>query len=372
MRWGVKIGLVVLAALVVGFFVQKETFFYHTPVAKIVSVSNQQSVVTDDYGNQDTQVVQRLSLQMLNGNKEHLTLSNTANRSQATGQVYENGQLVLLSGANAGAQIVSLKRDGVIVGLVVLFVGLLGLFLGRRASLFVGLSLLLNLLYFVVVVAFTLSGVLPVLVLFAVLAVVFAASSLVFVLGLTRQALDSFVSTLVTTALTFGLTLLVLALTGNNGVHFEFANYVTENPEVFFFVGALISVLGAIMDGVCDIVAGLYAMARQGGASQAQYFKSGLAIGREITGTLTNVLFMIFLAETMPMALLLLKNGNDWSYIATIAMNLGLLQTLIAAIGIVLAVPVTAFWVSRRLGRLAADDLNKLQVSGLEKEGLDE
>jgi uncharacterized membrane protein len=39
---------------------------------------------------------------------------------------------------------------------------------------------------------------------------------------------------------------------------------------------------------------------------------------------------------------LLLRNGDSWSYVSMISLNLGLLQTLISAIGIVLAVPVTS------------------------------
>lgn len=102
------------------------------------------------------------------------------------------------------------------------------------------------------------------------------------------------------------------------------------------------------MDGTGDIVAGLFGLYRQNQLNQnsmtyRKYVKSGISIGQEIIGTLTNVLFMIFMAAAFPMTLLLLRNGNTWGYIATVGLNLGLLQTVISAIGIVLAVPITAF-----------------------------
>jgi uncharacterized membrane protein len=42
------------------------------------------------------------------------------------------------------------------------------------------------------------------------------------------------------------------------------------------------------------------------------------------------------------MVFLFLRNGNDWSTIFGMVMNLGILQTVVSAIGIVLAVPVTS------------------------------
>ena len=65
-------------------------------------------------------------------------------------------------------------------------------------------------------------------------------------------------------------------------------------------------------------------------------------VGRDIMGTLVNVLFMIFIAETMPMVFLMLRNGNNWPYILDQIMNLGILQTVVSGIGIVIAVPVTS------------------------------
>jgi len=96
-----------------------------------------------------------------------------------------------------------------------------------------------------------------------------------------------------------------------------------------------------------DIVAGLFGLSRQysirnQSADFKVYLKSGMSIGQEIIGTLTNVLFMIFIAETLPLTLLLLRNGNTWGYIATVGLNLGMFQAIISIIGILLSVPITS------------------------------
>jgi uncharacterized membrane protein len=76
--------------------------------------------------------------------------------------------------------------------------------------------------------------------------------------------------------------------------------------------------------------------------STKQLFWSGRNIGKSIMGPLINVLFFIFMGETLSMALLFLKNGNSWGYSFSMVMSLGIVQSLISAIGIVLAVPVAS------------------------------
>ncbi|KZK38287.1 Transporter [Lactococcus cremoris] len=353
-----KMILPILIALCVFVLVSHDHFLYHSPVGKITAVKTLSShEVSDDFQNKDRQIVQELQVKILNDNKKTLTLQNATTSSQTTDQLFRIGQQVILQKIAGQVQIVSLKRDALISALLVLFIGFLISFQRLRASLFLLASLVLNLIYFVSVIAFNVSFNPPVLLLFAFLSALFAASSLLFVLGPTRQMVYTFITTALTTFITFAVTLLVLKLTGNHGVHFEYLEYVTQNPSEFFFVGTMISVLGAIMDGTGDIVAGLFGLARQNELNQINmtkkdYIRSGMSIGQEIIGTLTNVLFMIFMAEALPMTLLLLRNGNTWGYIATVGLNLGLLQTIISAIGIVLAVPITAIVTSFGLVRM--------------------
>ena len=355
-----KMLLPIIFAIVAFFLVSHDQFLYEAPVGKITVAKTVSShEVSDDFQNKDRQVTQELSIKVLNtkgAEPGNLNLKNTTTLSQTTGQIYRVGQQVILKKISGNYQIVTLKRDALIVGLLVLFIGFVISFERFRASIFLFLSLVLNLLYFVIVIALNVEFNPPVILLFGILSVIFAASSLLFVLGPTKQMLYTFITTVLTTALTFSIVLFVLKMIGNSGIHFEYLDYVTQNPSEFFFVGTMISVLGAIMDGTGDIVAELFGMARQNKLNKINmvrkdYIKSGISIGQELIGTLTNVLFMIFMAETLPMTLLLLRNGNSWSYIATVGLNLGLLQTIISAIGIVLAVPITAVFTSFALTR---------------------
>lgn len=357
-----KILLPCLIAATAFLLIDNNVRFYQEPLAIIENAKTIEKIeLNDNFGNKDVEVHQSLTVRLLNTRQagKILQLKNRSNRSQVTGQIYHQGQKILLRESAGTMQIVGQKRDAIIVSLVVLFIGLMLSFIRWRASLFLIASLLLNLIYFILALVFDINfASVNSLITFSGLALIFAASSLGFVFGFTRQMFFTLLTTLLTSLLTFGLTLSVLRITGDSGVHFENMSYVTQDPTLFFFVGAVISVLGAIMDGTGDIVAGLFGLYRQNqinaiNMTQKDYIKSGMEIGKEIIGTLTNVLFMIFMAETFPMVLLLLRNGNTWNYIAGTALNLGLLQTIISAIGIVLAVPITAVITSLALGKAA-------------------
>ena len=104
----------------------------------------------------------------------------------------------------------------------------------------------------------------------------------------------------------------------------------------------VIGVLGAVMDEAADIVAMQFGMRRENVTRQfSDYWQAGLSAGRDIMGTLVNVLFMM------------LRNGNNWAYIMEQIMNLGILQTVVSGIGIVLAVPVTSVIVGWAMSRKA-------------------
>ena len=351
-----KIFLPIIAAVLVFILVDNDSFLYRTPVGEILSVHTvSRENVTDAFHNHDTQVTQELTIKLLNRNSSTFQLTNSATTSQTATMLYQPGQKVILSAGSAGYQIVSLKRDAVIAALFTCVIGYLVVFVRLRASLAILASLAINLLLFFSTVWLDLQwNALPALVIYSLLAILFAAVSLVFILGLSRQMFATFIATLLSTALTFAICLSVLRLTGDSGVSFEYLNYVTkDSPETLFFMGTIISVLGAIIDGTSDVIVGLFSIQRKNPATtRRDYFRSGLSIGREITGALTNVLFMIFIVGVLPMTLLLLHNGNSWSYISTVALNLGLLQTLISAIGIVLSIPITSavasVWLTRK------------------------
>ncbi len=145
--------------------------------------------------------------------------------------------------------------------------------------------------------------------------------------------------------------MIVFSLTHEKGVYYESMQYVTQLPRPLFLAETILGSLGAVMDESTDIIASLTALkAEKPDVSAKQIFKSGRQIGGEIMGPLVNVLFFIFVAETLPMALLYLKNANSWNYSFNMTMSLGVVQSLISGIGIVLTIPLACGITSLMIG----------------------
>lgn len=353
--WAWLIALILGAVLVIG--TQHDAVFYHDPILKVTAVQHQQPTkITDNFQNEDWQTQQTLTGHLLNGQYKgrSLTISNTYSASGAMDQRYRVGsQLFVVLHHHAGqlsATVKGYKRDTALVFMLWLVVGLL-LLIMRFSGLMAFLSVAANGVLFLL--AILLNGSTQgaqVLWIFGSLAVVFAALTLWLVLGRTRQMLITLATTLGGTLCAILVALLVFHVTHEKGMFYESMQYVTQLPRPLFLAETLLGSLGAVMDESTDIISSLYALKRERPElTPTQIFKSGRQIGSTIMGPLINVLFFIFVADTFPMALLYLKNGNSWGYTFSMNMSMGVVQSLISGIGIVLAVPLASYLASRWL-----------------------
>ncbi|WP_220741153.1 YibE/F family protein [Leuconostoc miyukkimchii] len=350
--------VVFLAVLFAWIFLRHDAFLYTNPVGQVTQVSSKRvQKITDEHNNSDIIMTQHLTIKLLNRNQS-IKLTNNYAQSQIMTSKYRVGDQLLLEKIGTNMHILSLKRDATVGGLATLLIGLLLVYSKWRATSWLLFSLVLNVILFGLTLVINVqSKNVNVFLLFSVLAILLATGSLLLVLGKTLQMGITLLTTLITTAITIGILVLVLRLTNDAGVHFETMSYVTQLPVTLFMAQTIIGVLGAVMDEAADIVAMQFGMRRENATRQfSDYWHAGMSVGRDIMGTLINVLFMIFIAETMPMVFLMLRNGNNWTYIMDQIMNLGILQTVISGIGIVLAIPVTSAlvgWImSRKVSRL--------------------
>ncbi|MEJ6399754.1 YibE/F family protein [Nicoliella sp. Es01] len=332
---------------------------YQQPIMQVQSVTEgKPSKTNDEFQNADTQTNQTLKGVVLNGKYRghRLTITNTYSTSQTMDHRYRVGEkafVVIHPSEDFRATIQDYKRDVPITFLVLLAVCLLLVFLklsGLTALLSIGIN---TILFYIAVMLNGHSQGTQVLLVFSILTVVFSVVTLILILGFTRQMMVTLASTLLGTLASILLALVVFALTHERGVYYESMQYVTQLPRPLFLAETMIGSLGAVMDESTDIVSSLFALKRERpDLSRLQIFKSGQQIGKSIMGPLLNVLFFIFMGETIPMALLFLKNGNTWGYSFSMNMSLGMVQSLISGIGIVLAIPLasglTALWIDRK------------------------
>ncbi len=353
------IGMIIcgLAAML---FVTHNQRLYQQPIARVVRVTNEKPQRTEDqFKNVDHQTNQELTTILMNGKRrgDKVKVQNTFSDSQPMDQQYKVGDQLFLfqlkaSHGKLSANPAGPKRDTVVVFLSWLVITVLLLTMGRAGT-FALISVVINTILFLLAVSLDLHNQgNHVLLIFSTLALIFTVISLLLVLGPTKKMLATLGATVIGTTVAILIGVLVLHLTHNRGVYYESMQYVTQVPRPLFIAEILLGSLGAVMDESSDIVATLFELKRiDPTVTRLQLFMSGRSVGKSIMGPLVNVLFLIFMADTFTNSLLYLKNGNSWGYTFSMNMSLGMVQSLVSGIGIVLAVPVVSILGALLLGR---------------------
>ncbi|MFD1417605.1 YibE/F family protein [Companilactobacillus keshanensis] len=351
-----RIIIVVLIVLVATVITHFDSFIYKDPVMKIQQVkviSRDKS--TDEYKNTDTQIDQRLTGILLNTSKKgkKVTLKNSYYQSQLIDQKYRKGQQVILSKSGQHYSIKNVKRDTVLVFSLGLVIILLFCMKFSRSKLLI--SVLLNLLvYFGFIKLLIHNNNNYLLIMTVITSLLISGIALLVILGPTSDALMAYLSTVCATTLSILLSVLLLKLSGNSGVHLELTDFGLQPYFSVFLSQVLFSVLGVILDETMDISSSLIEMKKEvSDVKESALFKAGINIGRELIGPLINILLFIVIAEHLNLILLYLSNGNSIGYTFTMTLSLGFTQLLISSIGIVLTVPITSFIASKIITRRA-------------------
>ncbi|KRL62792.1 YibE/F family protein [Lactobacillus psittaci] len=295
--------------------------------------------VTDEYKNSDVKRVQTLKIKILSG-KERGKIYQIKNHyvaSQIQTQKYRSGQRVLVSFNHGTIKLESPKRDWVIFLGLSIASALLILVCGKR-TIWLAVSLLLNWIIFYLVIFFDVkeNGT-EIFTIYGAAVIIFAFCSLLLGQGFNRKMLITFLVTLLGVFVSFGICYAVMILTGENGMKYETVEYATQNPRSLFLAQALLGVLGAVMDEATDIVSSLYELCQRKPTLKAQeLLLSGRSMGQEIMGPLINVLVLIFMAEALPMTILYLRDNNTLRFTFEFTLSLGMIQSLMSAIGICL------------------------------------
>lgn len=359
-KWWLVVVIGVLGAAAVLFTMHNQQFYRQT-IGQVVTVRNGRPTrATDQFKNVDHQTNQRLTVRIMNGRHQGLLaqVNNTYSDSQPMDQRYYRGNQIFLSQLRQGkhgrltANASGYKRDTVIVFLMWLVVLLLLCLMGTSGALAL-ISVIINGILFILAIVIDLNNQgAHVLVTFGVLALAFAAISLLLVLGPNKKMLATLCATIIGTAVSIIIGLVILSLTHHRGVYYESMQYVTQVPRPLFIAEILLGSLGAVMDESSDIVATLFELKQLNPQiGRWQLFLSGRNVGKSIMGPLVNVLFLIFMADTFTSSLLFLKNGNSWGYTFDMNMSLGMVQSLISGIGIVIVVPIVSGLGALLLGR---------------------
>ncbi len=178
------------------------------------------------------------------------------------------------------------------------------------------------------------------------------ASTILIVYGLDRKSVAAAVGCLGGTLLAGILTVIVsgaVELTGlvnDESIYLLYIN--TTDPidlKAIVFAAIIIGALGAMMDVSVSIASALMELVESvPDISPKQLVKSGMVIGRDMMGTMTNTLILAYIGSSLSVVLLLAAyNSSMLDLINREMIIIEIMQALIGSFGLLLTIPLTTF-----------------------------
>lgn len=118
------------------------------------------------------------------------------------------------------------------------------------------------------------------------------------------------------------------------------------------FAGILISSLGAIMDTTMSITSSIFEMKDvNNNLNKSQLLISGMNIGKDIMGTMTNTLILAFTGSSINILIIYFMYNMPYIHLINIDLIvLEIVQGLSGGIAVILSIPITAFAASELIG----------------------
>lgn len=362
---GYSIFVLCFAASVI--FVHFNHSFYERPIAEVMETKLEDSTeMTDMHDNEDRLYTQQIIAEIKNGAQKGqlIHLTNEYSTSGAYDQEYHVGNEVFVSidtdkkeAADLTGHIIEVKRDKYLLMVAWVFIFTL-LFVGKKQGLLSIISLAVNALILSYALdVFIHTSAISLLWICSISVILFTVISLLLVNGFNEKTYAAIVATLLGTFLSLLITYLVMWLTAEKGLRYEEMQFLTRPYKAVFMAGLFIGSLGAVMDVAITMSSSIFGLYEKDHNIPVKALKaSGMEIGKDIMGTMTNILFFAYISGSIPMLILYFKNNSPLMFTLSMNLSLELARALAGGIGIVLTIPIglyiTIFFVNRKRARL--------------------
>ena len=359
--------LLILFASLLGLltmFSYRNYAWYEEPIAKITAA---EAAGTDETIGADRENYpvynQKLTAVLMNGamKGEQVVLENSYSDSLAYSQMYRSGDEVFLSLKESDpgavtAKIIAVKRDKYVVLFGALFLFVLVAVAGKKGLLSL-VSIAGNIVLFSVALdSYEIADNAQLLWISSGAVVGWTILTLLLVSGRNRKTYAAILSTLIGTFMTLIIAYGVIALTNGKGLRYEEMLFVTHYPRRIFLSSILIGSLGAVMDVAITMTAAIQELYEKDAAiSTRALLQSGREIGKDIMGTMANVLLFAYVSGAIPTLVFYLENGSDVAHTFSMQLSLEITRALAGSIGIVLTVPLTMFTAVRLIPKKAGE-----------------
>lgn len=348
-------------------FVHNNHSFYESPIAKVIETNLEDSAeMVDMHQNEDRLFTQRILAELKNGEEKGrlIYLTNEYSSSGAYDQKYHPGNELFVSidantekNGDLTGTIKDVKRDKYVLITVWIFIFIL-LIVGKKQGLFSIISLAVNavLLSYALDIYLNNSDISLVLIC-SISVVLFTVISLLLVNGFNEKTYAAIVATLLGTFISLFIAYLVMWVTSEKGLRYEEMQFLTRPYQMVFMAGLLVGSLGAVMDVAITMSASIFGLYEKNNHIPVKALKaSGMEIGKDIMGTMTNILFFAYISGSIPLLILYFKNASPLGFTLSMNLSLELARALAGGIGIVLTIPIglyiSIFFVNRKRARL--------------------
>ncbi|WP_420809381.1 YibE/F family protein [Aquibacillus halophilus] len=344
-------------------FVHHNYAFYERPIAKVIETNLLDTTeIIDDNDNEDYLYTQQITAEIKNGDEkgELIQFTNEYSTSKAYDQEYHVGNELFVSIDRSIEEneiltgtINDVKRDKYVLMISWIFIFTL-LIIGKKQGLFSIISLAVNaslLSYALDVYIQTANA--SLLFISGITVILFTAISLLLVNGFNEKTYAAIVATLLGTFISLSIAYLVMDLTSESGLQYEEMGFLTRPPQVVFMAGVLIGSLGAVMDVAITMSSSIFGLYEKNNNIPVKALKtSGMEIGKDIMGTMTNILFFVYIGGSIPTLILYLKNAYPLPFTLSMNLSLEVARALAGGIGIVITIPIglytALFFINRK------------------------
>ena len=328
--------------------------------AEVVSVAEQDMGEDPDY-NYIRIGKQKLELRIISGEYKGKVIE-TDNFVTRTTQLEGKMGTRYIVGSYDGfitSSIMSYERSGLVILLVTVFIAMVILF-GKSKGVASVAALIVTLLNVVFLFMPMLINGVP-----AILAaiIVVLLSTFYTMVVLNGFCLKSYIATFCCTACTAfagllaWLVSLIWGVSTLNTPEIEDLLFVTENTgfriDNLLTAGILIASMGAVMDTCMSIVSSLFELKAQNlSMTTKQLLQSGMNIGKDIMGTMTNTLILAFVGSSINLVLIYYMYCMPAiSLLNTDFIIVEIVKGIISSMAVVISIPVATFMTSYLIGK---------------------
>lgn len=259
--------------------------------------------------------------------------------------------LEVTDGNIGAAYITSYDRSIYVYYLAAAFIIVL-LAVGKIKGLKATISLaVMILLIFKVLIPYMLKGYSPIM-LSVVVTVVSTVVTLLLISGVSIKSFSAIIGTAGGVLIAAVIAIVVGKLARLTGLGVEEAKmllYIPQGIEFDFqgllFAGIIIGSLGAVMDVSMSIASSMDEVKHANpDIPTNDLIRSGMNVGRDIMGTMSNTLILAYTGASIPLLLVLSAYGNTLSAVLNIDfITTEIVRSLAGSIGLIITIPLTAF-----------------------------